>query len=158
MKARLIVVIVLVCGAMLWAQSTTPQTPPASTQTETGAGAAKSTKKAPGRTGKSMAEMQAMRAEHMQQMKADVQKMHTLLDQMKSDVAKMDSKDQPAMQANIEMWQTLVNHMDRMVQHMSEMPPPGKGGKHMHRRGGIQGGPPPSSETAPPSTGTPPPK
>lgn len=161
MKARLIVVMVLVCGTMLWAQSTTPKTPPANTQTETGAGTAKSTQKTPSqRAGKS--NWQAMHAQRLQEFKADLQKMQSLLDEMKSSVANMDAKDQPAMQANVQMWQMMVDHFSGMVQHMSEMPPGGKRGMHHHHggmggMGGGMGGPPPSSGTQP-GTGTPPPQ
>lgn len=98
-----------------WAQSSTPQTPPAGAQAQTGAGTAKG---AP-RSGP-MAGMQG-RGMDIQKMQADLNRMHALLNSMRGSVTSMDPRDQPAMLSNIELWQLMLDHMDQMVKHMQSM-------------------------------------
>ncbi len=144
MKSISAVVVMMVMWAVVaWGQSTTTQTPPAGAQAGSSAGAAKSTQATPGqRPGKGMA---AMHEQHMQEMKAGITRMQALLAQMRSSYANMDPKDQPAMQANIELWQMMIEHMNQMVQHMEQMGGPGMGMGH-----GMMHGTPPA--TAKPKT------
>ncbi len=159
MRARHFIVIAAMIWAMMaWAQSTTPQTPPAESQAQSGAGAAQSTQTQPGmRAGKGMA---GMHEQHMQQMKANMTRMQALLAQMRSAYANMDAKDKPAMQANIEMWQMMVDHMNQMAQHMEQMHGEGMGmgpgGHHMmhHAPGTAK----PNTTPQPGTQATPPPQ
>jgi hypothetical protein len=97
--------------------------------------------------------MQGMGHEqHMQQAKEQLAKMHQLLDQMKSNVSKMDQKDQAYAQANAQMWEMMVSHLDMMVQHMSEMKPGAGGGMRHRHMGGPGAGMPGSTGPTQPST------
>lgn len=162
MKLRsLAVAAIVMFAACVWAQST----PPADAQGQTGAGATKSTQKTPG-TGKGPAGAQgmgAMHAQHMQQMQADIAKMQSLLNSMRTNVSSMDPKDQPAMMNNIELWQMMVDHMNEMVKHMGSMGGPGMmhgapgGTMHHHGAMGTMKEGTPSSGTSKPTTPPPPP-
>ncbi len=160
MKAFNLAAALLLCAATLWAQSTAPQTPPATAQGETGAGSAKSTQAQPApRAGKGMAGMQGMQQmhqQHMQEAKATLERMHALLNSMRSSYTSMNPKDQPAMQANIEMWQLMLSHLDQMVQHMESMGPGAGPGMMMQHRHGQPGNVPPKPPS-PNEPGTPPP-
>jgi len=120
MKARgVLLAMVVVFASLAWAQNTPPQAPRADVHSHSAAGTAKPAQTQPGMPAdKGMA---GMREQHMQEMKANLDKMHALLEQMKASVADMDPKDQPAMQANIQMWQTMIDHLDAMTQHMQSM-------------------------------------
>src|SRR5450759_910644 len=57
--------------------------------------------------------MQAMQKEHMEAMKGQLQKLHTDLDQMKASVDGITEANEKARwQANVDMWQTMVGHLD----------------------------------------------
>lgn len=75
--------------------------------------------------------MEAMHKEHMEAMKAQLQKLHANLDQMKASVDKIaDASEKARWQANVDMWQVMVDHLDQMMKHMEAMP--GMGGGMMH--------------------------
>lgn len=168
MKARrLILAVVVVVASLVWAQSAPPQTPPAGAPGQSGAGTAGSAQKQPGtHAGKGMA---GMHEHYMQEMKANLDKMHALLDQMKASVAGMDPKDQSATQANIQMWQMMLDHLDAMTQHMESMQGMGMGSMHdeMHGKGKMmdesgagmmkKGTPASGTETKPATPPPPPP-
>jgi hypothetical protein len=151
---HLAVMIALTAG-LVWAQSTTSQTPPPSAQGESAAGSTKSTQTQPGaRPGRPMGQSQDMHHQQMQDIQASLAKMHALLNSMRAGYATMNTKDQPAMQANIEMWQLMLDHMDRMMQHMQSMEGGmGAGGGMPHHHGGM--GMRPEGPASPPQPGTP---
>lgn len=91
--------ILLAIGLALpaWAQKPHPITPPASSAAQAG----------------NNADMAAMQA--------DLQNMRSILDQMKQNVVLVGSTTTPLyhqLRLEIDMWQTLLDHMDR---HLSEM-------------------------------------
>ncbi len=142
----------LLSGTMLWAQSNTPQTPPAGSQSETSAGTAQNTRRARGMN---------MSAMH-QQMIAMVQQMGTHLDKMKADIANIkDPAAKDAAQQNYEMWQTMYTHMQQMQANMGQgMMSHGTGmGMGMgHGTGMGMGQPPAGTSTKKPPAQTPPPQ
>src|SRR6266581_2331970 len=98
-------------------------------------------------------QMQAMCKEHIATMKTDVQKMHSAFDKMKGNVASISNADEKARwQANVDMWQTVVDHHDQMLKHMEDaqakgmgcgmmMSDMGMGGMmHHHGMGPMSGG------------------
>jgi hypothetical protein len=85
--------------------------------------------------------MQAMCKEHIEAMKADVQKMHSAFDKMKANVASISNADEKARwQANIDMWQTMVDHHDQMLKHMEDAQAKGMGCGMMMSGMGMGGG------------------
>ena len=76
-------------------------------------------------------EMEAMHKEHLEAMKAQIQKLHADLDRMKASVDQVaDASEKARWQANVDMWQVMVDHLDQMLKHMEAMP--GMGGGMMH--------------------------
>jgi class III cytochrome C family protein len=129
MKARsMLFPAMVVFASMVWAQTTPAQAPSADIHSHSAAGTAKPAEKQPGMPADQG--MAGMREQHMQEMKANLAKMHALLDQMKTSAAGMDPKDQQAMQVNIQMWQMMIDHLDAMAQHMQSMQGMGMGGMH----------------------------
>lgn len=99
-------------------------------------------------------EMEAMHKEHMEAMKAQLQKLHADLDQMKANVNKItDANEKARWQANVDMWQTMVDHLDQMMKHMEAMPGPGMDGGMMRHHGmpGMGPGQPGASPPPPPA-------
>jgi hypothetical protein len=73
-------------------------------------------------------QMQAMCKEHIEAMKADAQKMHSAFDKMKANVASIGNADEKARwQANIDMWQSMLDHHDQMLKHMEDAQAKGMG-------------------------------
>ena len=73
-------------------------------------------------------QMQAMCKEHMDAMKAETQKLHSSLEQMKGNVAKISNTDEKARwQANVEMWQIVADHHEQMLKHMEDAQARGMG-------------------------------
>lgn len=166
-RHRLVIVGVLGAALTAWSQGA-QQAPPTGTQSSTGAGAEKSTMGPGMHEGaahgmKSGAQGQ-MHAQHMQEVQQSIAKMRGLLEQMKSNAAGLSGKDKAAMDANVQLWQMMIDHMDQMAQHMSSMEGHGSmqmhhGGMHgMQGQGSTQG--PTSSAPAPPDKDnpTPPPQ
>lgn len=156
MKMRnILFVVVLAIPLLLCAQNTTPE-PPASAQAQTGSGSAQGTTKSgtmhhemKGEQGG--ADMHAMHEQHMQEMKQSIAKMKTLLEQMKTNAAGLSGKDKAAMDANVQLWQMMIGHMEEMMSHMSSMGMMGPGMEghgmmHNHDHGAM----PPESKTPPP--------
>jgi hypothetical protein len=84
--------------------------------------------------------MEAMCKEHIEAMKTDVQKMHSAFDRMKGNVATISNRDEKARwQANLDMWQTVVDHHDRMVKHMQDAQANGMGCSMMMGGMGMSG-------------------
>jgi hypothetical protein len=149
-----VAVMIAITAGLVWAQSTTPQTPP-STQGGSAAGQTQPEARPGGRMGGS----QEMHGQEMQEIQASLARMHALLNSMRAGYSTMDTKDQPAMQANIEMWQMMLDHMDRMVQHMQSMQGgmgPAGGMRHHGNMGMKPEGTAPQSQPAAPQQ--PPPK
>ena len=73
-------------------------------------------------------QMQAMCKEHIEAMKVDAQKMHFAFDKMKANVASIGNADEKARwQANIDMWQSMLDHHDQMLKHMEDAQAKGMG-------------------------------
>jgi len=86
-------------------------------------------------------QMQAMCKEHIEAMKTDAQKMHSAFDKMKASVASVSNADEKARwQANIDMWQTMVDHHDQMLKHMEDAQAKGMGCGMMMGGMGMGGG------------------
>lgn len=131
MKLRTMIVGLVLTAVPMWAQNTAPQ---AAKDAAPGTQAAQSAQAAP----KPGAKMRAMHEKHMQEMKQSIAKMKTLLEEMKTNAAGMTGKDKAAWDANIQLWQMMIDHMDKMVNQMSSMGGMGMGPGMMHHRG--QGG------------------
>jgi hypothetical protein len=59
-------------------------------------------------------------ADEMAEMRADVEKMNSLLNQMEAVFALVGNPSSPAnheLQLNIEMWRVLIGHMQRQISH-----------------------------------------
>ncbi len=96
-------------------------------------------------------QMQAMCKEHIDAMKTDAQKMHSAFDKMKANVASISNVDEKARwQANIDMWQTMVEHHDQMLKHMEDAQAKGMGCGMMMGGMGMGRG---MSPMTPPPTG-----
>ncbi|MBZ5572725.1 MAG: hypothetical protein LAO09_12715 [Acidobacteriia bacterium] len=119
----LLLALLFTLASVAWAQDTQSQAPASASKTQTRS-----------------AHRQHMMEMHKQEMdaaKADVAKIKSSLEQMKANVAKISDADEKARwQANVDMWETLAGHMDRMLQHMESMGP----------GMGPMGGPPPSDK------------
>lgn len=64
-----------------------------------------------------------MHQQHMHEMKAHVEKIHATLDQMKANLAKVkDPAAKQQAQLDIDLWEGMVQHMDGMVNMMSDHP------------------------------------
>jgi TolA-binding protein len=88
--------------------------------------------------------MMEMHKQQMEAMKADVEKMKASLAQMKTNVQGItDAKEKARWQANVDMWETMVGHMDGMLKHTESM--------GLGMMGPGMGGPP-----SPPQTEKPP--
>lgn len=134
-------------SATLIAQTTPPsQTPPAGSQSQTGAGTAQAQR--PRRQ-----QMQQMRQQHMQEMQQQLDKFRTLLDKLKADTANIqDATGKQVAQDNADLWQALYDHMQGMAQMMQHE---GMGmGMGMGRgmRPGRRTGNPPASTPQPKTT------
>lgn len=83
-----------------------------------------------------MTEMHDM---HMQEMKDQVAKMRATLDQMKANLAKIKNPaDQQQEKMNIELWDSMIHHMEGMVEMMSHHGDM-MGGGMMHGMGDMGG-------------------
>lgn len=124
--SRLLPILLLLMTTWAWAQGTpSAQQPSSGTQT----GTQPSAPGAPGgQRAQRRAEMQAMCKEHIDAMKADVQKLHSAFDKMKANVASISNPDEKTRwQANLDMWQIVVDHHDRMLKHMEDAQAKGMG-------------------------------
>ena len=66
--------------------------------------------------------------EHIEAMKADARKMHSAFDKMKANVASISNADEKARwQANIDMWQSMLDHHGQMLKHMEDAQAKGMG-------------------------------
>jgi hypothetical protein len=124
MKSVTLFLVPFLLSAALWAQTT----PPAGSAP---AGQAP-TQSAPPH-GPMHHHMMAMHEKHVQEMKAQVEKMHATLDQMKANLAKLkDPAVKQHAQLDVDLWEAMVAHMDDMVKMMS-----------VHGGMGMMGGHPP---------------
>jgi hypothetical protein len=79
-------------------------------------------------------QMTAMHRQEMESMRADVERMKSSLAQMKAVVLTIrDPNELSLWRTNVDMWETVVAHMDRMQKSMESMGPgmmhgPGMGG------------------------------
>jgi TolA-binding protein len=159
MKAGILILAASLLMASIAAAQNAPQTPPPGNQTGSGSGSADSTMK-PGTVHSQRHESSGehaggMQAQHMQEMRQGVAKMQALLDQMKANVAGMTGKDKAAMQANVELWQMMIDHMKQMSEHMSGMGMMDRHEGTMHHMGGMHHeapAPPPGAPAAPKSS------
>jgi len=99
----LLLVLMLTLASFAWGQDASPQAPPSSTS---------GTQATPGEHH----QMMEMHQQHMEAMKADLEKMKASLEQMRTNVAKIsDPAEKARWQANVDMWQVMVGHMERMA-------------------------------------------
>lgn len=141
MKLRNVLFVVALAIPLLLCAQDTSSAPPAAPQTQTGSGTMHH--QMSGAQGD--ANMQAMHEQHMQEMKQGIAKMKTLLEQMKTNAAGLSGKDKAAMDANVQLWQMMIDHMDEMMNHMGMMGPgmEGHGMMHNHDHGAPPPPPPP---------------
>jgi hypothetical protein len=137
-RSKLLPILLLMLTSLALAQSA-----PSSQQSPSGAQAG--TPPAPGvRAGQRAQrheQMQAMCKEHIEAMKADAQKMHSAFDKMKANVASISNADEKVRwQANIDLWQTMVDHHDQMLKHMEDAQAKGMGCGMMMGGMGMGGG------------------
>ena len=87
-------------------------------------------------------QMMEMHKKEMEAMRADIEKkMKSSLAQMKANVLTIrDPNELSRWRNNVDMWETVVNHMDRMQRNMASMGPGMMQGHGM-------GGPPPTPPT-----------
>jgi hypothetical protein len=125
-SSRFVLILLMLMTTWAWGQGTpSGQQPSSGTQ----AGTQPSAPGAPaGQRAQRHEQMQAMCKEHIDAMKTDVQKMHSAFDKMKTNVASISNADEKARwQANVDMWQTVVNHHDQMLKHMEDAQAKGMG-------------------------------
>ncbi len=136
---RKLIVAMILMALPLFAQNTTQQNPSPGT---TPGGMAQHHHRSAGM--QASGDMQAMHEQHMQQMKQSVAKMKALLQDMKANAAGLSGKEKATMDANIQLWQMMIDHMDQMMNNMSMM---------MNMHGGMmqpQGGTTNKQTTPPP--------
>jgi len=110
---------------VMWAQEKPAQAPP-------GPGAGSQMQAEHGKR------MMEIHKQEMEAMRADIEKMKSSLAQMKAVVLTIrDPNELSLWRTNVDMWETVVAHMDRMQKSMESM------GPGMMRGHGM-GGPPPS--------------
>jgi len=141
---------------MAWAQN--PASAPQSSSGTQAGGAQTTTRET---RAARRAQMEAMCKAHLETMKSDVQRMHSAFDRMKSNVATITNADEKARwQANLDMWETVVNHHDQMLKHMDAaqasgmgcdmmMGEMGMGGMMGHHHGMGEMNPAPAPQPAP---------
>jgi hypothetical protein len=125
-RNNLLPIALLLMTALAWAQGAgSGQQSSSGTQagTQTPAPGAKAGQRAQHRE-----QMKAMCKEHMEAMKTDVERMHSAFNKMKANVASISNADEKARwQANVDMWQTVVDHHDQMLKHMEDAQAKGMG-------------------------------
>jgi hypothetical protein len=90
-------------------------------------------------------EMMEMHKQEMEAVRADIEKMKSSLAQMKANLLTIkDPNELSRWRDNVDMWETVVTHMDRMQKNMESM---GPGMIHEHGMGGPP--PTPSTEKSP---------
>jgi hypothetical protein len=128
MVRSLLIILTFALTPVMWAQEKPAQAPPG-----------------PGAGSQMRAEhrqrMMEMHEQEMEAMRADIEKMKSSLAQMKAVVlAIRDPNELSLWRTNVDMWETVVAHMDRMQKNMESMGP-----GMMHGPG--MGGPPPAPPT-----------
>lgn len=124
--SRLLPILLLMITTWTWAQGMpSGQQPSGGTQagTQPPAPGAPANQRAQRR-----AQMQAMCREHIDAMKTDLQKMQSAFEKMKANVASISNADEKTRwQANLDMWQTVVEHHQQMLKHMEDAQAKGMG-------------------------------
>ena len=140
MKYGLFLLWVLLISSLALGQ-TTPSNQQSPSETQPGSAPAPEHGAQTGQRAQHREQMQAMCKEHMDAMKTEVQKMHSNLDQMKANVAKISNADEKARwQANVDMWQIVADHHDQMLKHMEDAQANGMGCGMMMGDMGMGGG------------------
>jgi len=139
MKASsFLLTILLVVVPLTWGQSATSTS---SSQSSSGTQAGSTQTTAPGPRAARRERMRAMSKEHLEAMKSEVQKMHSAFDRMKSNVAAIANADEKERwQANLDMWEIVVQHHDQMLKHMEDAQASGMGCGMMMGDMGMGGG------------------
>jgi hypothetical protein len=144
---NVLLVALLLMTALAWPQAA-PSSQQSSSETQTGT----QTPTKAGQRAQRREQMRAMCKEHMEAMKTDVQKMHSTFDKMKANVASISNADEKARwQANVDMWQTVMDHHDQMLKHMEDAQAKGMGCGMMMGEMGMGSGTGPMNK---PPTGT----
>ena len=88
--------------------------------------------------------MMEIQKQEMEAMRTDIEKMESSLAQMKAIVLTIrDPNELSLWRTNVDMWETVVTHMDRMQKNMESM---GPGLMHGHGMGGTPLTPPTEKE------------
>ncbi len=143
---RTLAVALLLSGAMMWAQSNTPQTPPAGSQGQTGAGSSQSAPAGHAGMHQGMHRGQmggmGMGQQHMQDMKAMMEQLRSKMDRMRTALPNVkDPAAKEALQADYDIWQSFYSHLQQMQAGMQE---------HMNQQGSGSSSQPSSGQTPPP--------
>ena len=112
---RKLIVAVALMSVALFAQDSTQQNPSPGT---TPGGMPQHHHKS---AGMQSSDMRAMHEKHMQEMKQNLDKMKALLQDMKTNAAGLNGKEKAAMDANVQLWQMMIDHMEQMMNNMSMM-------------------------------------
>jgi hypothetical protein len=112
-SSRYFAVAAILWAAIAAAQTAKPQPPPSVPDTST----ANAQKVTPERPCASSDRANALSLnQRAQQIRSRLVSLRALLNSMRAAYATVDSRSQPAMQANIEMWQLLLDQLDDLTQ------------------------------------------
>jgi hypothetical protein len=121
MKSRSFLALIVLIGFVAWAQN------PSATQSPSGGAQTQSTKPAKPQA-HHREQMQAMCKEPMETMKTDAQNMRSAIEKMKANVAQIANADEKARwQANLDLWNTVLEHHEQMLKHMQHAQATGMG-------------------------------
>jgi hypothetical protein len=135
-----LVILLLVVASLAWGQDAPPPGQQSSGGKQAGSAQAPASEGPASHRTQRRERMEAMCKEHIEAMKTDVQKMHSAFDRMKGDVATISNPDEKARwQANLDMWQTVVDHHDQMLKHMQDAQANGMGCSMMMGEMGMSG-------------------
>jgi hypothetical protein len=102
-----------------------------------------SSAQAPAQSAPGRGPMAAVHQQHMDALKADIEKMRAKLDEMKANLAKVkDPAAKQQIQLDADLWATIVGHMEQMQKMMADRPAMGMmgggmAGMHHHGMGGC---------------------
>ena len=125
MKTRnFLLVLMIALAPAMWAQDKLAQAPP-------GSGAGNQMR------AEQRQEMMEMHKQEMEAMRADIEKMKSSLAQMKANLFTIkDTNEFSRWRDNVDLWETVITHMDRLQKNMELMEP------GMMQGHGVRGAPP----------------
>jgi hypothetical protein len=111
MKLRFILLVVVFCAELTFAQTQAAAEQANSTSAATAAQESGSRS--------SHQQWSAQHQQEIQAIKTDLETLHTQLIQLRSGIPWMDPKDQPAMTINVKMWEVMLARMDQIVNRLA---------------------------------------